>query len=86
MTKPASKRLIIGVLFIGVLMGALDISIVGPAIPSVEESHSGLWGCLDRNNHRHSIQRKWIRKSFLVPGSPAQPSCFARTQIEVACR
>jgi EmrB/QacA subfamily drug resistance transporter len=33
--KPAK---ILWVLFIGVLMGALDISIVGPAIPSIEET------------------------------------------------
>lgn len=31
-------RKIITVLFIGVLMGALDISIVGPAIPSIEQT------------------------------------------------
>ena len=30
------NRLIIPILFVGVLMGALDISIVGPAIPSIE--------------------------------------------------
>ena len=29
---------ILALLFTGVLMGALDISIVGPAIPSIEET------------------------------------------------
>ncbi len=29
---------ILAILFIGVLMGALDISIVGPAIPAIENS------------------------------------------------
>lgn len=32
-----SQRRILSILFTGVLMGALDISIVGPAIPSIEE-------------------------------------------------
>ena len=32
-----SNRRILAILFTGVLMGALDISIVGPAIPSIEE-------------------------------------------------
>ncbi len=32
------NRLIIPVLFVGVLMGALDISIVGPAIPTIEST------------------------------------------------
>ena len=31
------NRNILIVLFVGVLMGALDISIVGPAIPSIDE-------------------------------------------------
>lgn len=31
-------KLILGLLFIGVLMGALDISIVGPAIPSIDKA------------------------------------------------
>lgn len=31
-----SQKALISLLFIGVLMGALDISIVGPAIPSIE--------------------------------------------------
>lgn len=31
-----SNRAVIGLLFVGVLMGALDISIVGPALPSIE--------------------------------------------------
>jgi len=34
----SSNRSILAVLFVGVLMGALDISIVGPAIPSIEET------------------------------------------------
>jgi len=43
-----SQRGIIALLFVGVLMGALDISIVGPAIPSIEEalrinSHQSGW-------------------------------------------
>ena len=29
---------ILALLFVGVLMGALDISIVGPAIPAIEKS------------------------------------------------
>jgi EmrB/QacA subfamily drug resistance transporter len=33
-----SNNKIIAVLFVGVLMGALDISIVGPAIPSIEQT------------------------------------------------
>ncbi len=33
-----SNRSILIILFAGVLMGALDISIVGPAIPSIEEA------------------------------------------------
>ncbi len=36
--KTASKGKILALLFTGVLMGALDISIVGPAIPSIEKS------------------------------------------------
>jgi MFS family permease len=32
-----SNRRVLAILFTGVLMGALDISIVGPAIPSIEE-------------------------------------------------
>jgi len=32
------NNIILGLLFIGVLMGALDISIVGPAIPSIHQS------------------------------------------------
>lgn len=35
-----SNRRILALLFTGVLMGALDISIVGPAIPSIEEKLS----------------------------------------------
>ena len=35
-----SNRRILAILFTGVLMGALDISIVGPAIPSIEETLS----------------------------------------------
>jgi len=31
-----SQNAVIGLLFVGVLMGALDISIVGPALPSIE--------------------------------------------------
>jgi len=31
-----SQKAVIGLLFVGVLMGALDISIVGPALPSIE--------------------------------------------------
>ena len=38
MNKEKPNRLIIPVLFVGVLMGALDISIVGPAIPSIEKN------------------------------------------------
>jgi len=36
--KPKSNTQILILLFIGVLMAALDISIVGPAIPSIEDS------------------------------------------------
>lgn len=36
MNKKSDRR-ILAILFTGVLMGALDISIVGPAIPSIEE-------------------------------------------------
>ncbi|NQV51185.1 MAG: MFS transporter, partial [Candidatus Marinimicrobia bacterium] len=32
------NRKIIALLFVGVLMGALDISIVGPALPSIESA------------------------------------------------
>jgi len=35
-TEKKSNRAVIGLLFVGVLMGALDISIVGPALPSIE--------------------------------------------------
>ncbi len=35
-----NNRRILAILFTGVLMGALDISIVGPAIPSIEEALS----------------------------------------------
>ena len=35
-TEQKKQRAVISLLFIGVLMGALDISIVGPAIPSIE--------------------------------------------------
>lgn len=35
-TEQKSNRAVIGLLFVGVLMGALDISIVGPALPSIE--------------------------------------------------
>lgn len=38
MAKKSPNRVIVFVLFLGVLMGALDISIVGPAIPSIEHS------------------------------------------------
>jgi MFS family permease len=38
MTQPKNNTRILILLFIGVLMGALDISIVGPAIPSIEKS------------------------------------------------
>jgi MFS family permease len=37
MMDKKSNRRILAILFTGVLMGALDISIVGPAIPSIEE-------------------------------------------------
>ena len=40
MASEKPNRLIIPVLFVGVLMGALDISIVGPAIPSIETTIS----------------------------------------------
>lgn len=33
---PSAPRGLLGVLFLGVLMGALDIAIVGPALPSIE--------------------------------------------------
>jgi EmrB/QacA subfamily drug resistance transporter len=36
--KQTNTRGILSVLFVGVLMGALDISIVGPAIPSIEQN------------------------------------------------
>ena len=32
------RNRILGVLFTGVLMGALDIAIIGPAIPAVREA------------------------------------------------
>lgn len=35
-TEQKSNRAVVGLLFTGVLMGALDISIVGPALPSIE--------------------------------------------------
>jgi len=35
-TEKKSDRAVISLLFVGVLMGALDISIVGPALPSIE--------------------------------------------------
>ncbi|MEZ5020105.1 MAG: MFS transporter [Bacteroidales bacterium] len=35
-TQQKSNRAVIVLLFVGVLMGALDISIVGPALPSIE--------------------------------------------------
>ena len=35
-TDKGSNRAVISLLFVGVLMGALDISIVGPALPSIE--------------------------------------------------
>ena len=38
MTETKAKRGIIAVIFTGVMMGALDISIVGPAIPSIEKT------------------------------------------------
>jgi MFS family permease len=38
MAETRSKKGIIAVIFTGVLMGALDISIVGPAIPSIEKT------------------------------------------------
>jgi EmrB/QacA subfamily drug resistance transporter len=38
MQKQVNPTAILAVLFIGVLMGALDISIVGPAIPSIEHT------------------------------------------------
>ena len=34
----AKKNQILALLFVGVLMGALDISIVGPAIPAIEKT------------------------------------------------
>lgn len=34
----ANKNKLIALLFVGVLMGALDISIIGPAIPSIEKA------------------------------------------------
>lgn len=34
----SSEKKTLGILFLGVLMGALDISIVGPAIPSIEKT------------------------------------------------
>jgi EmrB/QacA subfamily drug resistance transporter len=39
-TAEKKRRSILLVLFVGVLMGALDISIVGPAIPSIEHTIS----------------------------------------------
>src|SRR5262245_34307413 len=33
-----TRQRILGVLFLGVLMGALDIAIVGPALPAIERS------------------------------------------------
>jgi MFS family permease len=36
MVKNSSDKKILAILFTGVLMGALDIAIVGPAIPSIE--------------------------------------------------
>jgi len=35
-TESKSNKAVVGLLFVGVLMGALDISIVGPALPSIE--------------------------------------------------
>jgi MFS family permease len=35
---PTSHRKILGLLFAGVLMGALDISIIGPALPAIRET------------------------------------------------
>jgi MFS family permease len=35
-TEQKSNRAVVSLLFVGVLMGALDISIVGPALPSIE--------------------------------------------------
>ena len=39
-TSPSNNSGILILLFVGVLMGALDISIVGPAIPAIEKSIS----------------------------------------------
>ena len=36
--KPASERAILGLLFTGVLMGALDIAIVAPALPALRDA------------------------------------------------
>jgi MFS family permease len=38
MDVPKSHRNILGLLFAGVLMGALDISIIGPALPAIREA------------------------------------------------
>ncbi len=48
MTESKAPKGILALLFFGVLMGALDISIVGPAIPSIEanlhiDSHFSSW-------------------------------------------
>lgn len=40
MAEKSSNKWLIALLFTGVLMGALDISIVGPAIPSIEKTIS----------------------------------------------
>ena len=39
-TQPlsASHKRVLAVLFVGVLMGALDIAIVGPALPAIQRS------------------------------------------------
>jgi EmrB/QacA subfamily drug resistance transporter len=36
--KPTSERAILGLLFVGVLMGALDIAIVAPALPALRQA------------------------------------------------
>lgn len=49
------NNLILGLLFVGVLMGALDISIVGPAIPSIHKA-------LGINEHQVS----WIFSIYIL--------------------
>jgi ABC-type dipeptide/oligopeptide/nickel transport system ATPase subunit len=68
-TTPAPKR-VLPILFLGVLMAALDIAIVGPALPAIRETF---------DVDERSIA--WVFNTFVLFGGEKQRVAIARAFV-----